>query len=146
MLEPGSTTMPLSESFVFRCCCSFSIEEEEEKEKEFLKPPDEHRAAEGTIRWYEVDVVAPSISLVVRHILRKEEESARRIFTCKVKCGDYCRVFSSVKVSDTKKCDRSTNNNQFGAKSENSIDENSPSAVIFVRAAERVNALYLKII
>ena len=84
MLEPGSTTMPLSESFVFRCCCccSFSIEEEE---KEFLKPPDKHRAAEGTIRWYEVDVVvAPSISLVVRHILRKEEESARRIFTCKV--------------------------------------------------------------
>jgi len=32
------------------------------------------------------------------------------------------------------------------AKSENSIDENSPSAVIFVRAAERENALYLKII
>jgi hypothetical protein len=83
MLEPGSTTMPLSESFVFRCCCcSFSIEEEE---KEFLKPPDKHRAAEGTIRWYEVDVVAPSISLVARHILRKEEESARRIFTCKVR-------------------------------------------------------------
>ena len=84
MLEPGSTTMPLSESFVFRCCCSFSIEEGEEKE--FLKPPDKHRAAEGTIRWYEVDVVvAPSISLVARHILRKEEESARRIFTCKVR-------------------------------------------------------------
>ena len=83
MLEPGSTTMPLSESFVFRCCCcSFSIEEEE---KEFLKPPDKHRAAEGTIRWYEVDVVAPSISLVVSRILRKEEESARRIFTCKVR-------------------------------------------------------------
>ena len=54
--------------------------------KEFLKPPDKHRAAEGTIRWYEVDVVvAPSISLVARHILRKEEESARRIFTCKVR-------------------------------------------------------------
>jgi hypothetical protein len=55
-------------------------------------------------------------------------------------------LFSSVRVSDTKKCDQS-NNNQFGAKrKKNSIDENSPSAVIFVRAAERENALYLKII
>ena len=130
MLEPGSTTMPLSESFVFRCCCSFSIEEEE---NEFLKPPDKHRAAEGTIRWYEVDVVAPSISLVVRRILRKEEESARRIFTCKVKCGDY---FDFVLVCQFVFCVRKLT----------SIDENSPSAVIFVRAAERENALYLKII
>tara|TARA_B110000459_G_C16611023_1_gene496150 strand:+ start:220 stop:393 length:174 start_codon:yes stop_codon:yes gene_type:complete len=57
-------------------------------------------------------------------------------------------VFSSDRVSDTKKCDQSiTNNNQFGAKrKKNSIDENSPSAVIFERAAERENALYLKII
>jgi len=129
MLEPGSTTMPLSESFVFRCCCSFSIEEEEEKEKEFLKPPDEHRAAEGTIRWYEVDVVAPSISLVVRHILRKEEESARRIFTCKVKCGDFivfvlCQFvlcvffFCQSRERDAKKRDRSQTTNTFGTKSD----------------------------
>ena len=126
MLEPGSTTMPLSESFVFRCCCSFSIEEEE---KEFLKPPDKHRAAEGTIRWYEVDVVAPSISLVVRHILRKEEESARRIFTCKVKCGDFivfvlCQFvlcvffFCQSRERDAKKRDRSQTTNTFGTKSD----------------------------
>lgn len=146
MLEPGSTTMPLSESFVFRCCCSFSIEEEE---KEFLKPPDKHRAAEGTIRWYEVDVVvAASISLVVRHILRKEEESARRIFTCKVSSVVIIVVcFLQSEFLIPKKCDRSTNNYSLEQKVKLQSTKIHPhSAVIFVRAAERENALYLKII